>query len=86
MYNIDNDRIYSRKVKAETVLLDMDTGFYYTLDEVGGIIWKMIVSNKDLDQIIAKIVSEYEIDEETATKDIKALLNNLKKEDLIKAK
>lgn len=86
MYQIDKDNIFWRKVEGETVILNIDTSFYYTLDEVGSIIWDMLLDSKTEDEIAAKIAAEYDIDDAAAKKDIKVLLKNLEKEDLIEAK
>lgn len=86
MYSIDKDKVFWRKVEGETVVLNIDTGFYYTLDEVGSVIWDMILSSQDLDRIATKIANEYDIDDITAKRDMQAFLKNLKKEDLIEIK
>lgn len=83
MYKIDKENVFWRNVGNETVILNIDTGLYYTLDGAGKIIWDMVVDNKDDGEIIKKIVSTFDVEEKLATKDFKNLLEMLKKEKLI---
>ncbi len=86
MNKIDKNKVYWRKVEDETVILNIDSGFYYTLDGAGSTIWNMIINNKNKDQIVSNIANEYEIDDRTVKKDIETLFKNLEKEDLIEIK
>jgi hypothetical protein len=83
MHKIDKDKIFWRNIGDEAVILNIDSGLYYTLDKVGKITWDMITNNNDDDEIIKKIVSVYDVDEKTATRDLKDFLKMLKKEKLI---
>ena len=83
MHSIDRNKIFWRKVEDETILLNIDDGFYYTLDEVGSIIWRMVVDNEGEDKIIAQIMDEYDVDETTVKKDVKNILKKLEKESII---
>lgn len=83
MFNVDKEKIFWRKIEDETVILNIDTGFYYTLDELGSLIWDMALEQRDEREIVAHILDKYETSEETARRDIRALVVNLKKEELI---
>ena len=83
MLIVDKKNIYWKKSGAETVLLNVETGVYYTLDELGGRIWDLIVQNNDEIKIVSKITHEYNVSEKQAEKDIKNLLKYLIKEKLI---
>lgn len=86
MYSIDKDKVLWRKVDRETVILDIDTGYYYALDQISSSVWDMIADKYALDQMADKISNEYDVDQQTAHKDIKAFLRNLEKEKLIEIK
>ena len=40
-----NAEVLHREVEGETVLLDAESGTYYTLNETGSAIWEMICRN-----------------------------------------
>jgi len=82
-YSVDKDRICWRRVERETVVLDIDSGHYYTLDSTAGALWDMVVSGKSEGQMVSSILGGYSIDEKTAREDIRRFINRLKEEKLI---
>lgn len=67
----------------EGVLLDIENGTYYGLDEVGLDIWKLIEQKKGFDDIL-KIISEtYNTSHYEMIRDIEIFLKELKNKGLI---
>nr|WP_238930365.1 PqqD family protein [Bacillus spizizenii] len=67
----------------EGVLLDIENGTYYGLDEVGLDIWKLIEQKKGFDDIL-KIISEtYNTSHYEVIRDIEIFLKELKNKGLI---
>lgn len=83
IYTVDSNNVVWRFIEDETVILNIDKGFYYTLNEVSGVIWNMLASNKSEDNIISKIVNQYSVDKKTVRKDLKKIISYLKTENLI---
>jgi methyltransferase-like protein len=76
--------VVTRKTGNEYVLVpvtdniaDMDSVF--TLNETGAYIWEQIDGKKTVEEIIEAVTNEYEIDEETAEKDVFEFVNNMNK-------
>ncbi len=84
MYKIDSETVCSSKVDDETLILNLDTGFYYTLDGIGGIIWDHLLKNDDEDRIIEAIVGTYQVGAEEARNDFRELVESLGKENLLR--
>lgn len=69
-------------VAGETVILDPDSGEYYTLDDVGS---RMITLYRDcgsLEDAVAALVEEYEADAATVRQDLEALLQEMEAQGL----
>lgn len=77
------DNVLFQEVDGEAVLLSLDEGCYYGLDELGTRIWKLIHQDLDRDQVVAAIVAEYEVEPEQARGDLDAFLNDLRESGLI---
>lgn len=83
-YSIDQDKISWRILDGEAVILNLDSGFYYSLNKIGTRIWELLSKGKTTEEIIDIISSEYKADNGKVRNDTINLFNELKKEDLIK--
>ncbi|MCD6352720.1 MAG: PqqD family protein [Proteobacteria bacterium] len=78
-----SEKIAWRVVEEDSVLLNLDTGYYYTLNEVGRFLWESLDGKKELSAIHKEILDHYDVDPETAKSDILELIDNLLKEGLV---
>ena len=67
------------------VLLDLDSKFYYSLNETGCFMWKAFEKKGDLDanKLADILTKEYEIGVKEAEQDVEEFLSSLAKEGLI---
>jgi hypothetical protein len=65
--------IWTRHADA-IVILDAERGHYYTLNEVAGRIWELLVGGEPLVEILRLLQDEYDAPAETLTDDLSALL------------
>lgn len=78
-----SDKVLSQVLDGEAVLLDLGSGTYFGLNEVGTVVWSCInppgASEEAvrLDTIVEKIVADYEVNEQQACKDLFELLDEL---------
>ena len=54
-----------------------------TLNETGEFIWDMLSEDRNEEELVNAILSEYEIDKQTAENDVKMFVDNLKEKDLL---
>ncbi|MEE0617738.1 MAG: PqqD family protein [Intestinibacter bartlettii] len=54
-----------------------------TINEIGKFIWENIESSKDEDELLQRILDEYEVDEDVAKADLDEFLGKLKAVDII---
>lgn len=81
--------IVTRKTGREYVLVPVanniaDMNSVYTLNETGAFIWEQIDGKKSVKDLIDALISEYEIDKETATEDVFSFIEDLNKYLIIK--
>jgi hypothetical protein len=76
--------VVTRKTGNEYVLVpvanniaDMDS--VYTLNETGAFIWEHIDGNRNVAEIVGLLVQEFDIDSDTAGKDVFEFIDNMKK-------
>lgn len=66
-----------------TVLLDVDGGLYYTLNDVGGRIWELIAAGEPVIEILRVVGDEYEVAPEMLEADVTVLISRLLRAGLI---
>ncbi len=70
-------------IDEEAVLLNLDSGHYYILNETGCRIWELLDGKKTVADITAHIYQEYEVDEKIAARDTTRVLAELHTEKLV---
>jgi hypothetical protein len=75
--------VVSRTLEGEEVLLQLETGAYFGLNEVGTIIWKSLQAGHSKDQILAQLEKIYAVPVPEAERDFDDLLGHLKMKGLI---
>lgn len=78
------ENVLFQEIDGEAVLLSLDEGCYYGLDEVGTRVWRMLDEDTEPAQMVAKIVEEYDVEPEQARRDLDALIDDLEKSGLIR--
>jgi hypothetical protein len=68
--------VWARQADA-TVLLDSERGLYYTLNEVAGRTWELLVAGEPLIEILRCLGDEFEVPDETLQADAAGLLKRL---------
>jgi hypothetical protein len=63
-------QVMSRRVGEETVLLDLESGLYFGVDQVGQRVWELAGSGQALGEIVDVIVSEFEVERSQAEADV----------------
>ncbi len=81
VYN-HSPNIITRKTGSEYVLVPVannivDMNSVYTLNESGAYIWELVDGKRNLEEIIDKLTEEYDIDRNSAEKDVFSFINNM---------
>ena len=76
----------SSDLGGESVILNMKTGVYHGLNEVGARVWNLIEKPQTVKDIKKVLLEEYEVEADTCTNDLFLLLNELETAGLIEIK
>jgi hypothetical protein len=78
------DDLLEADVNGEIVALHIEKGQCYGMNGVASRVWALLAEPTTPEQICAKLSGEYEVELETCRADVMALLDDLRKEGLIK--
>jgi hypothetical protein len=69
---------------GEAVILGLRDGVYYGLDSVGARIWELLAEPRRVSDLVATIVSEFDVTAEQCERDVIALLDDLSARSLVR--
>jgi hypothetical protein len=72
-----------RDVNNELVVLNLQSGEYFTFNDVGRLIWISVNDGKRVEDITKLVVEQYATTEDKAQADVKAFISNLLSEGLL---
>ena len=75
--------VVSCDLDGEAAILNVQSGIYYGLDEVGAAVWRMVSEPRTVAGIIEGIMSEYDVDADQCRGDMFRLLGELAEHGLI---
>ena len=78
-----NLEIDDTDLDGEKVMMNLDKGEYFMMNEVGSRIWEIISEPINVQEIISTLRNEYEVDEETCKDTVIEFLGRLDNADLI---
>lgn len=70
---------------GEAVLLNLESGKYFGLDEVGTRIWQLITEHGQLEPAYQALLQEYEVEPERLAEDLLKLVDQLLEHGLLEA-
>jgi hypothetical protein len=75
--------VVAKVMDGEAVIINLATGTYYSMADVGAAIWSMIESGRRLDEIVAALAQRYDMELSTIQADVLRLADELLREQLV---
>tara|TARA_B110000902_G_C14200097_1_gene547407 strand:+ start:491 stop:748 length:258 start_codon:yes stop_codon:yes gene_type:complete len=79
-----NNKILFQKLGKEAVILHLDSEEYFGLDEIGTRIWEVLKQEGSTEKALSILLKEYNVEEEILRADIEELIEQLRKEKILK--
>jgi hypothetical protein len=81
-----SDRVVARAVSGATVLLNLDTGRSFMLDDVGARAWSVLMSSASIQDAYDALLSEYQVEPDQLRTDLSALIVDLEAQGLLEVR
>lgn len=78
------ENVLFRELSGEAVLLNVETGNYFGLDEVGTRAWTLIREHKALSRVVGLMEAEYDVPRDALVSDLVALAKELSAHGLVR--
>lgn len=70
-------------LNGEKVMMNLDKGQYFALNDVGSRIWEIISKSVTVREIVEILLAEYDIDEKTCSNSVASFLESMRNAELI---
>lgn len=77
------DGLLSSPIDDELVMMSIEKGKYYGLDEISRRIWELFEVNRSVASICEQLIEEHDVDESTCYKEVLAYIKELVDEGLV---
>jgi len=78
-----NPKLIANQMDGEIVMMSVDNGEYYGLDETGSRIWELMEFPVVISDLLDSLHSEFDVDKDECTRDTMEFLNDLYEKDLL---
>ena len=78
-----SDLLSSDLSATELVMMNLDRGFYYGMEETAKAIWERLAEPRTVADLCADLLARYDIDRASCERDVLAFVDDLLQEDLI---
>ena len=82
-YRINSPSVINDTIGNESVIINLTDGYYYSLDDVGSVIWEAVSLGYSVDDIVLYIKNQYHGDAAEIETSVHELITELEKEQLI---
>lgn len=78
-----SDDVLVRALDGEAVLLDLASGTYFGLNEVGARLWDLLAAGSTVGDARRTLLAEFEVEEQVLRGDVAALIGELEQRKLV---
>lgn len=79
-----NSSVLAAEVDGEIVMMSIEEGRYFGLDDIGSDIWRRIDQPCSFGELIDRLAADYEAERETIAADVRALLLRMAEHDIVR--
>ncbi len=76
--------VVARDLAGEAMILDLETGTYFGLNEAGTRVWHMLEERATTEEIIAALLEEYDVEESRLRREVEDLVATLSAKGLVR--
>lgn len=83
---VRSSELVSSDIDGEVVMMSIENGKYYGLDQVGSRIWEVLEKPLPISELIEQLLIEFEVERETCEKDVMYFLQKLDDDNMLEIK
>jgi hypothetical protein len=81
---VNAERAAGDVIDGEAIIINLETGVYYSMQGIGGDVWSMIAAQRSFGSMLDAIVAAYDVTAEDARRDLEGVVGQLLDEGLVR--
>jgi len=81
---ITSENVTSSEIGDELALLEPATGQYFTLNQTGAVVWRVLSEPHTLSEVVAEVAKKFDVTAAQCNDDVNALIAQLSEAGLIR--
>jgi hypothetical protein len=82
--SINSPQVISDTIDGEVVIVNLDKGYYYSLDDTGADVWRLIQEGRSVDQLVPDVMRRYAGDPADIEAAIARFVSELEEEEIVR--
>jgi hypothetical protein len=82
-YRVNQPTVIHQTIDGETVIIHLERGLYYSLDEIGAEVWQGVAAGRSASEVAARLGTRYPSQQADVDAAVVALVDRLQAEELI---
>jgi|tagenome__1003787_1003787.scaffolds.fasta_scaffold20722805_2 hypothetical protein len=82
-FSIDVRRVVHETIEGETILINLVSGYYYSLGGCGVEVWSLLAEGRSAEEVVGELQSRYAVDRDAVAEPVNALIDELVQEELL---
>ena len=83
-YRINTPKVVHETIEGEVVIINLDSGAYYSLDQAGAVLWSQLEKGLGVEDLARYAAAHYTVSSDEASAAVAALVASLAAEDLVR--
>ena len=75
--------VLSTEVDGQAVLMHVEKGIYFGLNDVGALVWRELGSEATIEELCEAVISEFDVETDECKNDVQDLLAQLAEQGLV---
>jgi hypothetical protein len=82
-YVVRGRDVVHKVLDSRGVLLNLESGTYYTLNRTGTFVWSLMDGKRDVQGLVEALTEQFQVERGAASRDVEALISDLEREGLV---
>lgn len=82
-FQIKNSKVLHETKNNETLIINLENGYYYSLESIGSYIWSLLLQQVSKEEIVNQISNRYQVNNNSVANDVQEIIAQICSENIL---